>query len=155
MLISKGNNLQFRFRLHPSCLYEDMVISDWNRIIGINPVGTMGSCNLCFTVSSGKLMLSMVSKYSGRKFQFQQTRIDRLKMVDPDTWYRGEIKLYKSADGKFRYAMYVWFDDDPYTLKWNCMDAPCSLLPLFLVKHPKLGGKYTLSEDLHIDVELM
>ena len=157
MRFNSSRLLAFRFRVDTSCLYDDPAIIDaWNRVFGISVLGTHSSCDLVFIKDHLQFSLGMKVSYRSGCGDFGTSIIKRLGNICPGILHVCEIVYTKNDDGKWQYMLLIEGENKYHFIpaSWK-MDAPDNGLPVALLRHPKLNGRYTLDNDCHIEIELI
>ncbi len=155
MRLVSGRKINFRFKLDASCLYNtEGIINGWNRVFGVSVPGTTGSCDLIFTKDHDEICLGMNVAYSSDK-NFKSSIFKRLTKIGPGSWYSCEISHYKNSIGDWKYSIVVNPENELIFPNWWEMDAPAGGIPVMMLRHPRLGGRYTLSDDLAIEIEII
>lgn len=153
MRLVSGRRFAFRFKLDASCLYNtEGIINGWNRVFGVSIPGTTGSCDLIFTKDHDKICLGMNVAYSADR-NFKSSIFKRLANICPGAWHLCEIILYKNPSGNWFYNLVIEGENDFFIpVSWQ-MNAPSGGIPVMMLRHPRLGGRYTLNDDLQIEIE--
>ncbi|MFZ4569728.1 MAG: hypothetical protein ACOYM0_01200 [Bacteroidales bacterium] len=156
MRMVSGRTLRFRFKLNASCQYDhERIINGWNRVFGVSPIFSKGSCDLLFMQDRDQLTLAMQVTYKTSSSCFNTSILKRMITVCPGVWHWCEISYFKNSFGHWVY--YMRFDhenifDPPF---WWQMEAPASFIPGMFLRHPALGGRYILDDDIDMDIELI
>ena len=154
MRLVSGRKINFRFKLDASCLYNtEGIINGWNRVFGVSVLGTTGSCDLIFTKDHEELTLAMQVTYNTVSGNFQTSILKRLVGVCPGVWHQCEIIHYKNPSGNWFYNLVIEGENNfSFPISWQ-MNAPSGGIPVMRLRHPRLGGRYILNDDLQIEIE--
>jgi hypothetical protein len=155
MRVLPGHSLCFRFKLNISCLYNaEGIINGWNRVLGMRMMGANGSCDLLFTKDGKQFVVAMQAEYNSSTWNYKTTIHHRLGSVFANTWYHCEIDHYKNPQGKWFYNLFIEsFPELIYPFSWQ-MTAPSSNIPFLMVRHPEICGRYTLMDDIELEIEI-
>jgi len=157
MRFNPGLFLEFGFKLGKSCLYSDSgIIDGQNRIFGVTIPGTFETCDLVFIKDRSVLTLDMIVNQYTFCGRLKKTNMRRLVSVQPDLWYYCLITKTTLDEGKWGYVIQVNGIDDSHFIPYQSrMYSSCARIPLMFLRHPKLGGRYTLENDCDIEIKFV
>ena len=157
MRFNPGLILEFGFKLGKSCLYSDSgIIDGWNRIFGVTIPGTFETCDLVFIKVRSVLTLGMIVNHNTFCGSLNHLNVKSLVSVQPDQWHHCVIGKSKLDEGKWGYVIQVDGIDDPHLIPFQRrMYASHKRVPLMFLRHPKLGGRYTLENDCDIEIQFI
>jgi len=138
-------------------MYEGYgIIRAWHRIFGMISMGTQSACDLQFYRDHKEIVLGMMVSYKAVTGNASTSIFKRLKTVYPGAWYLCEIMHFQNAAGNWKYRMLIEYDGPiPLEPVIYEMNAPSGRIPAMFLRHPMLGGRYTLENDMDFDIDII
>lgn len=144
-----GNTLRFRYRLHPGAEYDPRsVINGWSKLFGFaSPLVHRNSIRIVWKNTETGLKSGLYFYTSGVSPQDDSRNKMEIGTIYPSLWYEVEITRKKTC-----WAILHGLEDmrpDRFKIFHNNKWWP----PIHFICHPFVGGKFTLDNDVFIEIE--